>query len=278
MSSPAFNRAISDTQRSRSSPYARPSSRGQASSDDRWQHDKFHSNSRTDHLGQSLPNASTRYQPSTTPTSRLKVQGLHFEVTQQELESLFGEIGPVEKLFLKYDRSGRPTGEAIVQYTTAHDATRAKEEYDGANAKGQPITITFEFVRGPGPARFNGGAVQGNGNGSLQSRISTDLLTRMGGGGRPQPPANAPTGPSRLSTQNAPTGPAATTRGRGAGARGRGGSRAVAPRGGRAAAGTRSTPKTATDLDAELEAFMSAPPASNTAVATTSQDDDVAMD
>lgn len=86
---------------------------------------------------------------------------------------------------LQYDRSGRPTGTAIIHYESVADATRAKSEYDGANAKGQPIRISFEEVRGPrGAPAARGGAAGGRGGaamsgGSLQSRF--DLLSRMGG-------------------------------------------------------------------------------------------------
>lgn len=45
-------------------------------------------------------------------------------------------MGPVLKLSLQYDRSGRSAGVAYVTYETAADAKRAIREYDGANANG----------------------------------------------------------------------------------------------------------------------------------------------
>lgn len=56
------------------------------------------------------------------------------------------------KLALTYDRAGRSEGIAYVTYETAQDAKRAIREYDGANAKGQPIRL-FAVPSGPsGPS------------------------------------------------------------------------------------------------------------------------------
>lgn len=75
------------------------------------------------------------------------------------------------------------------------------------------------------------------------------------------PPANAPKGPAaqtNAASSRSKTGPVRSVsggEGKRGGGRGRGGK--GAPAGGR----EKKTPKTATDLDAELDAFMKAPPA-----------------
>ena len=46
---------------------------------------------------------------------------------------------------LQYDRSDRSTGVAVVVYDDPNHALQAKNEYDGAKAKGQVISITQEM-------------------------------------------------------------------------------------------------------------------------------------
>jgi THO complex subunit 4 len=46
--------------------------------------------------------------------------------------------------FFKYDRSGRSSGIAIVSYETSLQATKAKNQFDGALAKGMPV-FYFSF-------------------------------------------------------------------------------------------------------------------------------------
>ncbi|KAJ0387496.1 hypothetical protein COL922a_002120 [Colletotrichum nupharicola] len=58
-------------------------------------------------------------------------------------KELFNRIGPVVKLDLKYDRAGRSEGIAFVTMSTREDAQEAIKEFDGANANGQPIKLSF---------------------------------------------------------------------------------------------------------------------------------------
>lgn len=54
---------------------------------------------------------------------------------------MFSGIGPVTKLDISYDRAGRSTGSVFVTYENYEDAQEAVREFDGANAKGQPIRL-----------------------------------------------------------------------------------------------------------------------------------------
>jgi len=115
---------------------------------------------------------------------------------------------------LKYDRSGRSSGVAIISFETPSEATRAKKQFSGILAKGQPMSIAYDS----GPPRRTASA-------------PTSLLNRI------QKPALA----DRLSKDDsatiAPTtGPIRSRRG-----------------GGRKAP---KKPKTAEDLDKELDQFM----------------------
>lgn len=59
------------------------------------------------------------------------------------LQELFSRIGPVLSLSLVYDRAGRSEGVAFVTYKRVVDAHSAIREFDGANAKGQPIHMSL---------------------------------------------------------------------------------------------------------------------------------------
>ncbi|KAK8137818.1 hypothetical protein PG984_001198 [Apiospora sp. TS-2023a] len=75
--------------------------------------------------------------------TKVKVDNLHYELTQEDLEGLFGKIGDVTKVELLYDRAGRSEGTAYVTYNRSDDAREAIREFDGANAKGQPIRLSI---------------------------------------------------------------------------------------------------------------------------------------
>ena len=66
-------------------------------------------------------------------------------------QDLFGRIAPVELVKLVYDRAGRSNGTAFVNYSSVQDARAAIREYDGANAKGQPIRLELLPVIPPKP-------------------------------------------------------------------------------------------------------------------------------
>lgn len=53
---------------------------------------------------------------------------------------------------LRYDRAGRSEGTAFVTYAKVADARTAIREFDGANAKGQPIRLTLLPI-GPAASR-----------------------------------------------------------------------------------------------------------------------------
>lgn len=60
---------------------------------------------------------------------------------------MFKRIGPVTRLNIKYDRSGRSTGIAFVNFQKIEDAHNAISQFNGANAAGQPITLTLDLQR-----------------------------------------------------------------------------------------------------------------------------------
>ncbi|MCJ1234625.1 hypothetical protein MMC14_002586 [Varicellaria rhodocarpa] len=101
-----------------------------------------------------------RYSPESelqTQDAKLRVDNLHYELTEEDLDDLFNRIGPVKSLALRYDRAGRSSGTAFVTYTTLSSAHAAIREFDGANAHGQPIRLSLlPTVHAASTGRRNG--------------------------------------------------------------------------------------------------------------------------
>ncbi|BGP54233.1 hypothetical protein JCM8202v2_001810 [Rhodotorula sphaerocarpa] len=183
----------------------------------------------------------------------------------------------------KFDRSGRSEGVAWVTYTSEKDAAAAKEAFDGAFAKGEPIKVDFDHridrpsERGPPAA----GSLLARVGGAPDSK-GPKFASAGGGSARGSGPRHSAGSRSERGVGASSAGRSWDERGgdrrvsEGAGGRGGGGGR-----GGRGGAGgrgggerVRSQPKSGGDLDAELEAFMKAPSgaskSSNTAPSGTS--------
>ncbi|KAI0159684.1 RNA-binding domain-containing protein [Xylariaceae sp. FL1272] len=109
--------------------------------DSDWVHDKFEGFDSRDR-----PRDSRRRRDSPEQDSRgtkIRVENLHYDLSREDLEGLFNKIGPVARLDLIYDRAGRSEGVAYVTYEDREDASEAIREYNGANAKGQPIRMSI---------------------------------------------------------------------------------------------------------------------------------------
>jgi len=120
--------------------------------DSEWVHDKYdESSNRRPYRPERRRSRDRRYEPV---SAKLRVENLHYDLTEEDLEGLFARIGPVLRLSLTYDRAGRSEGVAYVTYESAQDAKTAIREFDGANAKGQPIHLT-PIPGGPSAGRRN---------------------------------------------------------------------------------------------------------------------------
>ncbi|KAG6887802.1 hypothetical protein C0992_010654 [Termitomyces sp. T32_za158] len=112
-------------------PYARPENRGDVSG--RWVHDKAPTGPR---------GAAVVPAPIASTNTKLLVSNLHYEITPKDLTAIFGQIGTlVREPLIRYDRSGRSSGTAIISFETATEATRAKKQFDGILARGNVLLI-----------------------------------------------------------------------------------------------------------------------------------------
>ncbi|KAF4564558.1 hypothetical protein EYR40_010724 [Pleurotus pulmonarius] len=119
--------------RGRSKPHSRTPADGQ------WLHDKAPTGRSRD--------ASPKGSIGSSPGSKLVVAGLHYEITPKDLNAIFGQVGTlISEPFIRYDRSGRSTGVAIVTYETTEEASKALTQFNGLLAKGT-IQGTREFFR-----------------------------------------------------------------------------------------------------------------------------------
>ncbi|OCH86809.1 hypothetical protein OBBRIDRAFT_782636 [Obba rivulosa] len=169
-------------------------------------------------------------------SAKIMVSNLHYELTPKDLTQIFGQVGTlVREPLIRYDRSGRSSGVAIISFETAEEAAIAKQGFDGKLAKGQPMAITF-YSPPTRPARGRGRSASAPS--SLLNRIEKPPLLERLSRNNPKEQILGPrkSGPGPIRTKARPAG--------------------RAPK----------KPKTADELDKELEMFMhddakvSAPP------------------
>jgi THO complex subunit 4 len=224
-------------------PYARPTR--SAAPEGAWLHDRAPGTRAT--RQQKQPDSQPAPTASQVPTCKLSVSNLHYEVTPNDLSTIFGVIGKLaSEPEIRYDRSGRSTGVATVLFLNQGEATRAKNQLDGVLAKGQPMSIKYDAHN---PLTGPRGAATGSKAGSLLGRLAKPPLIDRLGAGPGAGPSAATSKAAKHRSVSAPqpqTTPASTGFG------------PVRTRGGRQQARAKPAPKkpkTAEELDKELESY-----------------------
>jgi RNA recognition motif-containing protein len=70
------------------------------------------------------------------------VGNLSYEVTREDLSSVFGEYGTVKRVYLPLDReTGRPRGFGFVEMNTEAEEANAIETLDGAEWMGRELRV-----------------------------------------------------------------------------------------------------------------------------------------
>ncbi|KAL1410852.1 hypothetical protein Q8F55_001795 [Vanrija albida] len=234
-------------------PYSRPPPR---STEDKWVHDAYEGGSRGGRGGGDRRTSDRREPaPFVGASPRIEISGLHYEVTVDDLKNIFTEAGTiVQGPTIRYDRSGRSTGTATVEYASAQQAKTAINKFDGAMTKGQ--TITIKPIAPARPREEKGSKDAGGSGGSLLARLGggggggKGLEGRVGGRAGDRGDRGERGDRDRGDRERGDR--ERSTRGRGGGRGGRD-ARGGARGGG---GGGRRGPATAEDLDKQLDGFM----------------------
>ncbi|HEY5894124.1 MAG TPA: RNA-binding protein [Chthoniobacterales bacterium] len=97
--------------------------------------------------------------------NKLYVANLAFHVTENDLEDIFAQIGPVKEVKLILDRlTGKSRGFGFVTMESDADGDKAISELNGKTHEGRPLAVTEARPREerPGGFRPQGGGGAGN--------------------------------------------------------------------------------------------------------------------
>jgi len=110
--------------------------------------------------------------------NKLYVGNLPFNVTEPDLQDLFGQAGTVSDVMLVQDKfTGKSRGFAFVTMSTEGEAQTAIEQFHGKALEGRPLTVN---IARPREERSGGG---GGGGRSFERRSSGGGGGYGGGGG-----------------------------------------------------------------------------------------------
>ncbi|MDZ7969738.1 MAG: RNA-binding protein [Nostoc sp. DedSLP03] len=94
------------------------------------------------------------------------VGNLSYQVTQEDLNSVFAEHGTVKRVQLPTDReTGRPRGFAFVEMGTEAEETAAIDALDGAEWMGRDLKVNKAKPKEDRGGSFGGGDRRGGGGG-----------------------------------------------------------------------------------------------------------------
>lgn len=92
------------------------------------------------------------------------IGNLSYEVTQEDLTSVFAEYGSVKRVNIPTDReTGRPRGFAFVEMETEAEESAAIGDLDGAEWMGRDLRVNKAKPREKRSGSFGGGGRRGGG-------------------------------------------------------------------------------------------------------------------
>jgi cold-inducible RNA-binding protein len=98
--------------------------------------------------------------------TKLYVGNLPFNTTENELQELFSQAGPVQEVMLMQDKfTGKSRGFAFVTMGSDQDAQKAIAEINGKTVEGRALTVNEARPREPRPPGGGGGGYGGGGGG-----------------------------------------------------------------------------------------------------------------
>jgi RNA recognition motif-containing protein len=108
--------------------------------------------------------------------AKLYVGNLSYETTEDELRTLFAQVGPVTSVDLIKDRdTGSSKGFAFVTFTSQEDANKAIQQLNGRSLGNRELKVNLARPREERPGGFGGGNRGGGYGGNSRGR--------SGGGG-----------------------------------------------------------------------------------------------
>ena len=119
-------------------------------------------------------------------SNRLFVGNLSFQTTEDDLQQVFQDFGPVSEIRLVLDRdTGRSRGFAFVVMADDEAARKATEGLNGQMLDGRPLRVNEAEERRDRPGGGGGGGSRGGfgGGGGGGSRGGHGAVWSVGGGG-----------------------------------------------------------------------------------------------
>ncbi len=99
-------------------------------------------------------------------SAKLYVGNLSFNTSDNDLQDLFAQVGPVREAMIMQDReTARSRGFGFVTMENAADAQKAISEFHGKQVDGRPLTVNEARPR---EERTGGGGYGGGGGGGGQ--------------------------------------------------------------------------------------------------------------
>ncbi|KAI9494620.1 hypothetical protein BDB00DRAFT_817553 [Zychaea mexicana] len=105
-------------------------------------------------------NQSYNTQAPRSTRNQLVVSNLHYNVTENDLYELFGQMGKLKRAYLHLAPSGGSSGVADIVYMHPQDAERASASYNNVELDGRPMRISFATQPGAAPQQSAGGAMR----------------------------------------------------------------------------------------------------------------------
>jgi RNA recognition motif-containing protein len=117
--------------------------------------------------------------------AKLYVGNLAFSVTNEDLETLFGQIGKLDSVAVVTDKfSGQSRGFGFVQMADSNEAARAISELDGTELKGRNIKVNEAREQGPRPGGGGGDRDRGGRGGRGGGGAAAVAAVAVAGAGK----------------------------------------------------------------------------------------------
>jgi RNA recognition motif-containing protein len=110
--------------------------------------------------------------------SKLFVGGLSWGTTEDTLRNHFAQIGTVVSATVITDKyTGKSKGFGFVEMSTEEEAQQAKDQFNGQEFDGRPITVSDAKPQQP---RENRGGYDRNSDGNMGNDMGNDMGNSMG--------------------------------------------------------------------------------------------------